>query len=130
MAKTLSFKDLKVTFKPHPITGDLQVVKDEAAIKQSIVNLLLTVRGERLFNPDLGSSISSLLFELVDYGTASLIRAEIDSTLKTYEPRINVLEIEVLPNYEDNGFEVNIVFEMIGREDFPLNVAFFLERTR
>lgn len=130
MAKTLTFKDLKVTFKPHPVTGDMQVVKDEAAIKQSIINLLLTVRGERLFNPDLGSSVSSFLFEPLDYGTASLIQSEISNTLRLYEPRISLNEINVNPNFDDNGFEVNIIFEIIGREDLPLSIAFFLERTR
>lgn len=130
MSKLLSFKDLKITFKPHPVTGDLQVTKDEAAIKQSIVNLLLTVKGERLFNANLGSSISSLLFEPLDFGTASLISSEIESTLNLYEPRINVLSIDVQPNFEENGFEANLSFEIIGREDLPINVEFFLERTR
>lgn len=130
MANLLPFKDLRVTFKPHPITGDLQVVKDEAAIKQSIVNLLLTVKGERFFNADLGSSISSLLFEPLDYGTASIISTEIETTLQRYEPRIRVLLVNVEPNFDDNGFEANLSFEIIGREDFPISVEFFLERTR
>jgi phage baseplate assembly protein W len=130
VAKLLPFKDLKVTFKPHPITGDMQVVKDEAAIKQSIVNLLLTVKGERFFNADLGSSISSLLFEPLDFGTASLISTEIDNTLERYEPRIRVLSVDVTPNFEENGFEASLSFEIIGREDFPIDVEFFLERTR
>lgn len=130
MAKTLSFKDLKINFKPHPVTGDLQVVKDEAAIKQSIVNLLLTVKGERFFNADLGSSISSLLFEPLDYATASIISTEIETTLERYEPRIRVISVNVEPNFEDNGFEANLSFEIVGREDFPISVEFFLERTR
>lgn len=130
MEKFLTFKDLKITFKPHPVTGDMQVAKDEVAIKQSIVNLLLTVRGERLFNPDLGSSVSSFLFEQLDYGTAALIQSEIANTLNLYEPRINIIELNVNPDFDENGFEVNIVFELIGREDLPLSIAFFLERTR
>ena len=68
-----TFKDLNITFKPHPVTGDLTTVKDEAAIKQAIINLLLTNRGERLFAPRIGSSLSDLLFEILDFGTASLV---------------------------------------------------------
>lgn len=130
MAKTLTFKDLNITFKPHPITGDLIVTKDEAAIKQAVVNLLLTNKGERFFNANLGSSVSSLLFEPLDYGTAGMVSAEIENTLRLYEPRINVLSVDTVPNFDDNGFDVELVFEIIGREELPLNVTFFLERTR
>ena len=130
MANFQTFKDLSVTFKPHPITGDLVTVKDEASIKQSIVNLLLTNKGERFFAPNIGSSISNLLFEPLDYGTASLIQSEIKATLETYEPRIQIISIVATPNYDDNGFEVELVFEVVGRDDIPLNVNFFLERTR
>jgi phage baseplate assembly protein W len=130
VAKTLTFKDLNITFKPHPITGDLIVTKDEAAIKQSVVNLLLTNRGERFFNANLGSSISSLLFEPLDYGTAGMVSAEIENTLKAYEPRIKVLAVNTVPDFDQNGFDIELIFEIIGREDVPLNVAFFLERTR
>ena len=130
MAKTLTFKDLNITFKPHPITGDLIVSKDEAAIKQSVLNLLLTNRGERVFNANLGSSISSLLFEPLDYGTAGIVSAEIENTMNAYEPRIRVLAVNTLPDFDQNGFDVELIFEIIGREDIPLNVAFFLERTR
>jgi hypothetical protein len=125
-----SFKDLSITFKPHPVTGDLIVVKNEADVKQSIVNLLLTNKGERFFNSDIGSSITELLFEALDYGTASLVQSYITDTLNRYEPRIRILSLTTLPNFDDNGFDVDLEFEIDGREDLPVNVSFFLERTR
>lgn len=125
-----TFKDLNITFKPHPVTGDLTTVKDEAAIKQAIINLLLTNKGERLFAPQIGSSLSNLLFEILDYGTASLVNTEIQNTLKSYEPRIRVLSLSTNPNFDDNGFDVELVFEVVGREDLPRSINFFLERTR
>jgi len=125
-----TFKDLNITFKPHPVTGDLTTVKDEAAIKQAIINLLLTNRGERLFAPQIGSSLSDLLFEMLDFGTASLVNTEIQNTLRTYEPRIRVLSLSTNPNFDDNGFDVELVFEVVGREDLPRSINFFLERTR
>lgn len=130
MPQFQTFKDLSVTFKPHPITGDLISVKDDNAIKQSIVNLLLTNRGERFFEPEIGASISELLFEPLDYGVAALIQTKIRDTLTQYEPRINILDIRAEPDEVNNGFEVELVFEVIGREDIPTNVNFFLERTR
>lgn len=130
MPQFQTFKDLSVTFKPHPITGDLISVKDDNAIKQSIVNLLLTNKGERFFEPEIGASISELLFEPLDYGVAALIQTKIRDTLTQYEPRINILDIRAEPDEINNGFEVELVFEVIGREDIPTNVNFFLERTR
>jgi phage baseplate assembly protein W len=125
-----TFKDLNITFKPHPITGDLTTVKDEAAIKQAIINLLLTNRGERLFDSRIGSSLSALLFEQLDFATASLVNTEIQNTLRSYEPRISILSLTTTPNFDDNGFDVELVFEVIGREDVPREITFFLERTR
>ena len=130
MEKSLTFKDLNITFKPHPITGDLIVTKDEAAIKQAIINLLLTNKGERFFNTNLGSSISELLFEPLDFGTAAMVSAEVQNTLVFYEPRIKVLSVVAVPNFDLNGFDIELFFEVIGREDFPISINFFLERTR
>jgi phage baseplate assembly protein W len=125
-----TFKDLNITFKPHPITGDLTTVKGEAAIKQAIVSLLLTNKGERLFKPKVGSSLNKLLFEPLDVATAAQITNEIRNVLRTYEPRISIVSLETFTNYDSNGFEVELTFEVIGREDFPQSVTFFLERTR
>lgn len=130
MATFQSFKDLSITFKPHPVTGDLVVKKDDAAIKQAIVNLLLTSKGERPFAPDLGSDLRRLMFEPLDVATAGEISSNIRETLRNYEPRIAVLGVEVIANFEDNGFDVALEFEIIGREDFPATIEFFLERTR
>jgi phage baseplate assembly protein W len=125
-----TFKDLNITFKPHPITGDLTVIKDEAAIKQAIINLLLTNKGERFFDSRIGSSLSNLLFEQLDFATASLINTEVENTIKFYEPRVNILSISTVPNFDDNGFDIELVFEVTGREDLPTSINFFLERTR
>jgi phage baseplate assembly protein W len=125
-----TFKDLNITFKSHPVTGDLTTVKDEAAIKQAIINLLLTNRGERMFAPQIGSSLSELLFEMLDYATASLVNTEVENTLTVYEPRIKILSLATTPNFDDNGFDVELVFEVIGRDDLPRSINFFLERTR
>jgi len=125
-----TFKDLSITFKPHPVTGDLIVKKDDAAVKQAVVNLLLTNKGERPFQPDLGSNLRNLLFEPVDAATAGQIARNISATIDRYEPRIRILDLDVSSNYDDNGFDVFMNFEIIGREDFPVVIEFFLERTR
>jgi uncharacterized protein len=125
------FKDLKINLKPHPITGDLQVTKEDAAIKQAVVNLLLTIPGERPFQPLLGSNLSRLLFEQLDYGIAALIKNEIRDTIIKYEPRIRVTAVDVEPNFDDNAFDVSLQFDIRGREDAtPLQINFLLQRTQ
>tara|TARA_B100000085_G_scaffold236882_1_gene225696 strand:- start:3709 stop:4104 length:396 start_codon:yes stop_codon:yes gene_type:complete len=125
------FKDLKVTMSPHPITGDLLVTKNDAAVKQAVVNLVLTAPGERFFDDQLGTRVSELLFEPLDFGTAGLIKDQINTTLRAYEPRIDITEITVDPNFEENAFDVALEFTIRGRQDEPpQNVNFLLQRTR
>jgi len=130
MAATLSFKDINITFKKHPVTNDLVVSRDASAIKQAIVNLLLTNKGERVMQPNYGSDIRSFLFEPLDFGTAVQIKNSINYCLNTFEPRIAVNGIEVLPSYEDNGFSVELTYSIRGSDNPPVTVDFFLARTR
>jgi len=125
-----TFKDLSVTFKKHPMTDELLTVKDDAAIKQSIMILLLTEKNERTFNPKLGSAIYSMLWEPLDFASAAIIRSEIYQVLSLYEPRIEVTEVVCNPDFNNNGFDVEVHYTIIGRNDTPQNVAFTLERTR
>ena len=130
MPEFQKFKDFNIGFKPHPVTEDLMVVKDAADIKQSIKNLLLTRKGERLFNVGIGTSLTDLLFEPVDYGTADTIRDEIKVVMNNYERRISILELTVSINFDENGYDIGLVYEVIGRSDLPVNIEFFLESTR
>jgi len=125
-----TFKDLSVTFKKHPVSNDLVTVKDKAAIVQAITVLLLTRKGERPFQPQLGCGIQNALFEPLDYGTAGIIKSEIRDTLNRYEPRISIDNILCIPDDVNNGYEVELSYTIIGRDDAPIAVEFFLERTR
>ncbi len=130
MSTFQTFKDLSVTFKKHPVTNDLVTVKDKAAIVQAITGLLLTRKGERPFQPELGCGIQNILFEPLDFGSAGIIRSEIRDVLNRYEPRINVDSIRCVPDEMNNGYEVELSYTIIGRDDTPIAVEFFLERTR
>ena len=130
MAATLSFKDININFKKHPVTGDLVVSKDASAIKQAIVNLLLTNRGERLMNPEYGSDIRSFLFEPLDYGTCAELEQSIKYCIDEYEPRITIEDLDCIPNFDDNGFDVEMTYSIRGSDNPPTTVDFFLARTR
>ena len=125
-----TFKDLSVTFKNHPVTDDLVAVKDKAAIVQAIQSILLTRKGERPFQPDLGCDIQDLLFEPLDYASAGTIKQEIRETIDRYEPRVSVTQIFCVPDFDNNGYNVQLQYLIVGREDVPVGVEFILERTR
>ena len=125
-----TFKDLSITFKKHRVTDDLVTVKDKSAIAQSISNLLMTRKGERPFQPTLGSGLDNILFEPLDYGSAAMIKSEISKCLSRYEPRINVNRIDCQVDFENNGYSVELQYKIVGRADRPVAVEFFLERTR
>ena len=130
MAATLSFKDINITFKKHPVTNDLVVSRDASAIKQAIVNLLMTNKGERVYQPEYGSDLRKFLFEPMDFATAAAIQSNIISTLKKFEPRIGVQTITAIPNFDDNGFDCEMVYVIRGSDVPPVKVDFFLPRTR
>ena len=127
---TQSFKDLSLTFKKHPVTDDLLVTKNAAAIQQSITTLLLTNKGERLFQPELGSSLRRFLFEPLDYATASLIKSAIMSSIQEYEPRVAITSLTIDPNQSDDRFDVEMSYKILGLRQPPVTVDFFLSRTR
>lgn len=124
------FKDISLSFDPHPITKDLPALTNERAILRSVRNLVQTIPTERFFNSDLGSDIESSLFDFVDFATASVVREQIITSIENYEPRITSLDVEVNPDADTNSFEVNIAFEIIGQETPAQQFTFILEATR
>jgi phage baseplate assembly protein W len=125
-----SFKDISLSFEPHPVTKDLPILKNERAIIRSIRNLVETIPRERFFNPNLGSEVRSSLFNFVDYATASTIQEQIKVTIKNYEPRVENVSVNVYPSPDTNEFEVTVSFEIIGQEFPTQQFTFIVEATR
>ena len=125
-----SFKDISLSFDPHPITKDLPVLKNANAIRRSVRNLVQTIPGERFFRPNLGSSVYDSLFDLMDFGTATLIESEIITTLDNFEPRVSNVQVQVDPRYDQNNFDVTIFFDIVGQELPTQEFSFILEPTR
>ena len=125
-----AFKDISLSFEPHPVTNDLPILKNESAIKRSVRNIVQTIPTEKFFNPLFGSDVYDSLFEFIDFGTAATIQSQIEISLDNFEPRIENVEVEVNPQPDDNTFEVNVIYDIIGQE-FPVQeYSFLLESTR
>ena len=131
MPSTVPFKDLSLSFAKNKVTDDLLVKKEDAAVKQAVLNLLLTNKGERVYDSNYGSNIRTYLFEPLDFGTAGTIKDEIVRTLRNYEPRVSIDECVVEPNIESNGFDVRLDFQVLSRADVPpISIEFFLNRSQ
>ena len=124
------FKDLSASFQTNPLNNDLIALKNESAIARSVRNLVLTGRGERPFHPILGTGVSRLLFENMDKLTASAIRSELRTTIENYEPRVEINEILVEPDFEGNAFHVTLRYFIIGMDVPEQELTFALEPTR
>ena len=127
--RSRSFKDISFTFDKHPKTKDLLIKKNEQAIVSAVKHLILTVKGERPFQPDIGTEINRLLFENIDFGTAVALSDEIESTIVRYEPRVQLDSVNVTPDFENNGFSAEVNFYIIGIP-YLQTVELFLESTR
>ena len=119
-----------MSFEVNPINEDLITVKNNTAIARSIRNLVLTTPGERFFNEDLGSRVSEVLFDNLDEISASSIRDEVEETIIKFEPRVKLKDVLVKPNYDNNEFDVTVIYDVIGIEALPQQLNFALQSTR
>ncbi len=124
------YKDVSMSFKSNPLNDDLIGLKNESAIARSIRNIVFTLPGEKFFDPNFGSDISQSLFENIDEISAVTIREEIEYSIKTYEPRVNLLEVESIPNFDNNEYNVVITYEIIGADVDAQQLEFVLLPSR
>ena len=124
------FKDISMTFQNNPLNSDLIALKNETAIARSIRNIVFTLPGEKFFNPNFGSRVSRSLFENIDEISASNIRDEIATSIVNFEPRVELKNVEVIPNYDNNSFDVIITYSIVGIKVPSQQLQFVLQPTR
>jgi len=127
---SIGFKDLSMTFQVNPLNYDLITLKNENAIARSLRNLVLTYPGERFFNQNLGSKVSRSLFENIDDISSTIIRDEIINTINNYEPRVDLIGVDVKPNYDESEFNVTIRYTIVGIDVPAQRLSFPLQPTR
>ena len=132
MAATISrsFKDISLSFTRHPVTNDVTILKNEDAIKKSVINLCRTRLTERFFNDLLGTSIEDSLFELNNGEIASVLEEEIKTLLDNFEPRIKTTKIIVDGQIDPNGLYIKVQYDITGLPVAPQNIEFLLQPSR
>ena len=124
------FKDLSMSFRSNPLNDDLIGLKNESAIARSIKNLVFVRKGEKFFDPEFGSELSASLFENIDEVTAISIQDDIEYMIKMHEPRVKLINVESIPNYDNNQFDVVIVYQILGADTPPQELEFVLLPSR
>lgn len=123
------YSDLDFSFEAHPITGDVAKKYDINAVKQSLKTLILTKYYERPFQPTLGSPIYGLMFDNLDQVTANSLKLRIELLINKHEPRVRSQQVDVVPMYDENAFNVTIYFYVVGVKD-PVSFSTILRRSR
>ena len=125
-----AFKDISLTFVPHPVTKDLPVLINERAIVRSVRNLVETIPTERFFNSLIGTDIRGSLFENFSRNTAIIIEDQVRETINNFEPRVNNVNVEVNSSVDTNTLDVKVLFDIVGLEQPTQSFTFILEPTR
>ena len=128
--KSQAFKDISLSFTPHPVTKDLPVLVNERAIVRSVRNLVETIPTERFFNSNLGSNIRDMLFDNFSGSSVMIIEDMVRTTVRNYEPRVGDIGVEVNASEDTNTVQVKVLFDIIGLEAPVQSFDFILEPTR
>ena len=124
------FKDISMSFQANPLNNDLIGLKNENAIARSIKNIVFTVPGEKFFNENFGSDVSEVLFENINEITASTIEDQIRLSIENYEPRVELIDVQAIPNFDNNQFDAVVTYKIIGINIPPQELQFVLQPTR
>ena len=124
------FKDISMTFQSNPLNDDLIAIKNENAIARSLRNIVFTLPGEKFFNQSFGSRITESLFENIDEITATIIVDEIRESIDIYESRVELDDVKAYPDYDNNGFDVIVTYDVIGAEIPRQELQFVLQSSR
>ena len=124
------FKDISATFQTNPLNDDLIAIKNETAIARSIRNIFLTYPGEKFFDEDFGSTVSRVLFDNLDDISANFIKDQIEESINNFEPRVRLMDVITEPNFDENAFNVTIVYLIIGLDVPAQELQFVLQPTR
>jgi|TARA_R100000081_G_C4662063_1_gene88128 phage baseplate assembly protein W len=123
------YRDLDLDFQKNTATSDIQKLSDVEAVKRSVRNLINTNHYERPFHPEIGSNLRAMLFENITPQMTHAISKQIDLLLKNFEPRIRLVQINVQPFIQRNGYRASISFFVINTPE-RVEIETFLERLR
>ena len=127
---SVGFKDISLSLKRNPLNKDIVVLKNENAIARSLRNLVLTLKGEKFFEPEIGCSVNTILFENLSLDLARRVKGEIERIIEANEPRVELVDVIVTPNYDEGSLDITIKYLVIGIDATAQQLDFVLLPTR
>ncbi len=124
------FKDISMSFLSNPLNDDLIALKNEQSIARSIRNIVFTFPGEKFFNESFGSDVSRSLFDNIDDLSASTLQDQIEESIKRFEPRVNLRQVRIIPNFDNNAYDAIVVYDIVGIDVPAQELEFVLQATR
>ncbi len=124
------FKDISMTFQSNPLNGDIIALKNANAIARSVRNIVMTIPGERFFQPSFGSGVNRVLFNNMDEISASILEDEIRNSIRNYEPRVRLRSLKVQANFDNNAFDTVVTYDIIGADIPSQQLQFALQSAR
>jgi phage baseplate assembly protein W len=125
-----AFRDISMSFKKNPVNDDMVPLKNEVAISRALRNIVYTIPGERPFQPEFGTDINRSLFENMTSISAGIIKDQIESSITRFEPRVDLIDVSVFPNYDNNEYEVTINYKVVGIDVPAQALTFALQSNR
>ena len=129
IARQETYKDLDFTFKQNPNTNDVGIKRNNDSIKQSVLNILRPNHGERPFNFDFGANLRRYLFENMSNITAAQMSTSINTALRNYEPRLEVLNTNIQSKPQDNEVYITVTGRVLSSNEV-LDITTTIERLR
>ena len=124
------YKDLNLNFGRHPVTKQVQILTDAAAVKRSVRNLVQIGQYEKPFHPEIASNVRNVLFENMTPFTANMLQRHITDVITNFEPRALLTSVEVIPRFDENQYEVTVEFYIQNAPAELIDLSFTLERLR
>ena len=124
------YRDIALSFEKNTATNDVIVKQDIDAVKQSVRNLILTNHYERPFHPEIGSSVTAMLFEPMNPITANILQRTIGECIENFEPRARLVSINASAMIEQNAYEVTVSFYVVNAPSELVTLTTMLERSR
>ena len=119
-----------MSFETNPLNDDLVSLSDTSAIARSIRNIVFTIPGEKFFNESFGSNINKSLFDNIDELSAIIIKDQITESIENFEPRVRLIRVNTFPDFDNNSFDVTVIYEVTGADIPPQELQFVLQQTR
>lgn len=129
--RRILYKDFPSSMKMNPVTNDISVITDEKAVAEAMRNLIMTNRGERLFQPNLGGNVQRFLFENNSNPAILKLLKEMitDTIVRSEGKRVELIDVEVYGDVDSHGIEVKILYYIRNSEEVQV-VNILLERTK